>query len=139
MKTIKQTLLLAIAFLSLSIAFAQDNTYKLTVIVVDLENSTGKVMISLLDGNQNTVAEKETILNDNTCSFEFDNLTPGVYAVKYIHDENLNGKLDMGMFGPKEGYGFSNDARGSFGPPDFEDQVFNITDKDITLTLHTAN
>ena len=32
----------------------------------------------------------------------------------------MNGKLDTNWLGiPKEGYGFSNDAKGSFGAPPF--------------------
>jgi Uncharacterized protein conserved in bacteria (DUF2141) len=40
-------------------------------------------------------------------------------------DENGNGVLDKNFFGvPVEGYGFSNDARGSMGPPAFEKAAF---------------
>lgn len=46
---------------------------------------------------------------------------PGTYAVSLIHDANRNGKLDSNFIGiPREGFGFSNDALGKFGPPTFE-------------------
>jgi uncharacterized protein (DUF2141 family) len=55
----------------------------------------------------------------------FDSLVKGSYAIAIIHDENNNHKLDQGEMGiPVEGYGFSNDARGLFGPPDFRLAMF---------------
>ena len=42
-------------------------------------------------------------------------------AVSCIHDENANGILDKNFLGiPKEGYGFSNGAKGKVGPPPFD-------------------
>ncbi len=55
-----------------------------------------------------------------------------------MHDANGNGKLDSNMMGiPKEGFGFSNDATGSFGPPGFDEAKFNLTGKDqvVVITL----
>ena len=53
-----------------------------------------------------------------TC--EFNNVPFGHYAVSVFHDENTNEKLDVSIFGPIEQYGFSNGARGIFGPPSFD-------------------
>jgi uncharacterized protein (DUF2141 family) len=48
-------------------------------------------------------------------------LAPGSYAVSVIHDVNGNGDIDLNMLGmPTEGYGFSNGARGTLGPPSFD-------------------
>ena len=52
-------------------------------------------------------------------------LPPGTYAIGIFHDVNLNNKMDNKFFGvPKEQYGFSNNARALFGPPDFENAAF---------------
>ena len=57
----------------------------------------------------------------------FSNVPNGTYAVAIFHDENNNRKLDKNIFGiPKEGYGFSNNATGTFGPPTFDQAKFNI-------------
>ena len=54
-------------------------------------------------------------------------LAPGFYAVAVYHDENLNGEFDQGIFGiPLEDYGFSNDARGFFSAPDFDDAKVRV-------------
>ncbi len=52
--------------------------------------------------------------------FVFDTLSPGVYAVSVIHDENGNRTLERsGMGAPREGVGFSNDQKFSFYMPRF--------------------
>ena len=54
-------------------------------------------------------------------------LQPGDYAVSLIHDENGNGKLDTGFLGiPKEGVGFSQNPKISFGPPTYVASKFDV-------------
>lgn len=56
------------------------------------------------------------------------NVPPGTYAAQSFHDENDNDDLDRTLLGmPKEGIGFSNDARFRFGPPSFGDAAFQLT------------
>ena len=52
-------------------------------------------------------------------------------------DANENEKLDTNFLGiPKEQFGFSNDAKGSFGPPSFESASFEVTQsKKIVINL----
>jgi uncharacterized protein (DUF2141 family) len=51
----------------------------------------------------------------------FENLLPGDYAISVIHDANENGEIDSNVFGiPTEGFGFGNNAMGTFGPPSFD-------------------
>lgn len=66
-------------------------------------------------------------------------LPPGKYAVAVYADSNRNGRLDKNFLGvPKEIYGFSNDARGRFGLPDFSAAVFEIGETAVTkpIQLH---
>ncbi len=49
---------------------------------------------------------------------------PGIYAVAIYHDANANHKLDLGMFGPTEDYGFTNNPRILFSKPSFESVKF---------------
>jgi uncharacterized protein (DUF2141 family) len=63
----------------------------------------------------------------------------GSYAPVVLHDENMNGKLDTNWLGvPKEGYGFSNDARASVGAPSFDDAsfVYHGATLELTISLH---
>jgi uncharacterized protein (DUF2141 family) len=65
-------------------------------------------------------------------------IQPGNYAVAIFHDVNQNGKLDKNIFGiPTEDYGFSNNARGSFGPPSYKDCSFSFSNnKKIFIKLN---
>ncbi|HET9960668.1 MAG TPA: DUF2141 domain-containing protein [Polyangiaceae bacterium] len=55
----------------------------------------------------------------------FNRVPNGVYGISGFHDENSNGKLDTNAIGmPTEDYCASRNARGTFGPPSFEDAKF---------------
>jgi len=74
-------------------------------------------------------------IKDKKCFISINNLKPGRYAVRYYHDENLNGKMETNIVGkPTEGYGFSNNVIGKFGPPPFKKWLFEITD-DLKIEL----
>ncbi|MDA3859615.1 MAG: DUF2141 domain-containing protein, partial [Melioribacteraceae bacterium] len=73
-------------------------------------------------------------INGNIATVEINDLPFGEYAVSAFHDEDNDKELGTGMFGiPTEGYGFSNNARGSFGPAEYEDAKFFV--KDIITTI----
>jgi uncharacterized protein (DUF2141 family) len=62
-------------------------------------------------------------------------IPPGRYAVQAYQDENDSHDVDRGLFGiPKEGIGFSNDARIAFGLPKWADAMFVLQD-DIRIRL----
>jgi uncharacterized protein (DUF2141 family) len=67
---------------------------------------------------------------------DFEDIPPGTYAMAVIHDENMNGKLDTHLLGiPKEGFGFSNDAKGFFGAPSFSAASFSYNGENLDLTM----
>jgi len=71
-------------------------------------------------------------LNGGEVTVVFNDLAPGNYAASVFHDVNKNGELDTNWIGiPKEAYGFSNNARGTMGPPDYEDCVFQVNSKSV--------
>ena len=69
-----------------------------------------------------------------TYTFE---LPDGTYAIGIFVDKNYNNKMDRNLFGvPKEQFGFSNNAKGNFGPPSFEDASFTVLgDMKIEINL----
>jgi len=69
-------------------------------------------------------------------TLSFANVKPGRYAVAVLHDENRNERIDkaLGMV-PKEGYGFSRDAKVRMGPPKFTDAAVEIGAEDRQLTI----
>jgi uncharacterized protein (DUF2141 family) len=58
--------------------------------------------------------------------YEFAELMPGRYAVMCFQDTNGNGKLDIGMFGPKEPATAYRLARPKFRAPRFEEMAFDV-------------
>ena len=74
---------------------------------------------------------------DGVASATFADIPPGAYAVSAFHDRNGNGRLDSGFMGkPTEPYGFSNDARGTFGPAKFHDAKFELAEPGQKITIH---
>ena len=62
-----------------------------------------------------------------TATYRFE-LPNGTYAIGLFVDANYNNEMDRNIFGvPKEQFGFSNDARGSFGPPSFKEASFTVS------------
>ncbi|WP_324829278.1 DUF2141 domain-containing protein [Qipengyuania zhejiangensis] len=74
--------------------------------------------------------------HEGTVTFTFTGVKPGRYAVALLHDENSNGKADraLGMM-PKEGFGFSRDAKVRMGPPKFSDAAVDIASVNRELTI----
>jgi len=58
------------------------------------------------------------------------------YVVIVYHDVNGNRELDRRLLGmPKEPVGVSNDARGRFGPPDFDAASFVLEGRETVLDI----
>ncbi len=69
----------------------------------------------------------------------FDGLPPGDYAIAAFQDVNSNAVLDKNPLGiPSEPYGFSNDARGWFGPPSWQAARFHLGPEggSVVIELH---
>lgn len=109
---------------------------ELKVVIANLESSKGAVIIDLLDKDEKTVEARTVKISDNKCTIIFKDLPNDQYAIRHIHDENENGELDTNFIGmPKEGFGYSNDPKGKFGPPDFEEWLFTVAgDTEIQIT-----
>lgn len=109
-------------------------TGSLTVVVSGLSNNKGKVRIAVSDSKRNYDTKGVepfrrivSTITDLTAQVVFEQLPFGEYAVKVIHDENGNGKLDANLLGiPKEDYAFSGESAGWFGPPSWEKASFRF-------------
>jgi len=64
----------------------------------------------------------------------FAGVPAGTYAVAFFHAEHNETQLTTGLFGkPQQGYGFSNNATGSFGPPNFSAAAFRYDGGNLAL------
>jgi uncharacterized protein (DUF2141 family) len=115
-----------------NISFSQ---FKLDIEIAGIRNNTGNIMLQLFDEHEKVLTQDQKPIQENKCIFSIPNLKPGKYAVRYYHDENMNGTMETNLVGkPTEGYGFSNNVTGKFGPPPFEKWLFEINnDKKIVL------
>lgn len=127
MKTLITTLAM---FIAGSLFGYSQNSIELNI--SNLKNNEGKVIAGLYDsqGKWLDTAFKTAKANiDNKgARIIFENIPAGTYAVSAFHDEDNDGELDMVMgFYPSEDYTCSNNAKGRFGPPKWEDAKFTIT------------
>jgi len=101
--------------------------YKLTIEVSPFRNNNGELLLELSNEKGETTGRYAASIIEKRCTVIVENLNSGKYAFKYFHDENKNKKLDMNLIGmPKEGFGFSNNAKGKFGPPSFRQTIFKV-------------
>jgi uncharacterized protein (DUF2141 family) len=78
----------------------------------------------------------ETTITDDRVSFTITEIPVGRYAISVLHDENDNDKMETDLIGrPKEGYGFSRNARGKFGPPGFDDAAFDVATEPVEIHI----
>jgi uncharacterized protein (DUF2141 family) len=111
-----------------------------------MRNDKGQIVCALFssaadfpkNGNK-AVAHAKAGISHGRSVCEFPRITPGRYAVSVFHDENSNGKMDTNFMGiPREGVGASNNARGHFGPPKFDDAAFRYSGGKLDLTITIA-
>ena len=114
--------------------------YTLNLEISNLKNNEGFIALELLDINNIRIAASSEIKIVNFKSIvRIDSLKSGKYVVQYFHDENKNGKLDLGLFGiPKESYGNSKNVLGFMGPPKFKDMIFDLSG-DVKLKMRPVN
>ncbi len=130
----KQFAFLVISFLFSLNAFGQsENSKVLKVKVMNIKKGEGTIRIAAYSPDQKFLGEEIvegiiTPVNEaGSVIAVFENLPLGTYALSLYHDQNNNGKLDTNFVGiPKEPYGFSNDARGTFGPPKYTAAQFDF-------------
>ena len=74
---------------------------------------------------------------EGSVTLTFENVKPGRYAIALLHDENGNNRADrtLGMM-PREGFGFSRDAKVRMGPPRFDDAVFDVDTTPRRMAIH---
>lgn len=101
-------------------------------VVTSKPDAGGKMMVALCPNPDAYASDKGCLTkvlsaNGGKARAVFLTVPPGQHAVKVFHDVNANGQLDTNKLGiPNEPYGFGNDARGTFGPPAFEEAAITI-------------
>ncbi len=132
-------------FCSLLILQATSSTPQ-NVIHVEIDGfhtDKGQVICSLYSSaegfpknDRDAVAHSKSLIANRHADCEFPGIQPGTYAISVFHDENSNGRLDMNFLGiPREGVGASNNAKGRFGPPKFNNASVGYSGGRIDLKI----
>ncbi|MEM6411993.1 MAG: DUF2141 domain-containing protein [Pseudomonadota bacterium] len=137
-RALKATSILAALLMPVS---AHAGTLNLTV--EDIETEAGTLHIGLYDAETydggSAIDGANITVVGNTVSITLENVAPGEYGVKVFHDEDDDGEMDTNPFGiPTEAYAFSNNAKGRFGPANWEDAKFTVTDT-VTAQIISLN
>ena len=112
--------------------------------ILDIRNSTGAVACALFESSVGFPTEylhaasriMVIKVRDRQARCDFEDIAPGSYALAVVHDENMNGKLDVNWLGiPIEGYGFSNDASAMLGAPSFSAASFSYNGQTLEMSL----
>lgn len=108
------------------------NSMAQSILEINIDNfksDNGLLFFELMDENEVPIRSiKEKVINHKSRVLIKD-LKPGKYLFRYFHDKNSNDKLDTNWVGmPTEGFGFSNNAKGRFGPPPLEKMIFDFKD-----------
>ena len=112
----------------------------ISLTITNLRNDKGFVLISLFkdgvgypDNAAKAFKTAKVTIKDKKATFLFSGLPTGTYAISILHDENNDQKMNKSFLGlPKEGYGFSNNAIGAFGPPSLGRASFRHTQNTLT-------
>lgn len=114
---------------------------RLAIAVTGVTPAVGYLLVGLYDqaddfpaaGRQRLLTVVRASANSRAV---FDNLPYGQYAVAVIYDRNGNGRLDMRLgLVPKERRGFSNNPAPRFGPVDFKDSAFLLSQANQTIEI----
>ena len=136
-------LILAMGLMAVVVAQAAERTGTITVTVKKLRNNDGQVgalLFSSADGFPKKIKKAYRSVSGpikrKRAKIVFENVPYGTYAIACVHDENGNGKMDYNVMGlPKEGYGFSNDAMGMLGPPNFKAAKIALNSPSLSLSI----
>tara|TARA_B100000963_G_C22457518_1_gene594125 strand:- start:23 stop:466 length:444 start_codon:yes stop_codon:yes gene_type:complete len=127
------SVLLVISWLLFSSGFMVEKSLysTFTLMINGVQEPVGEIRIAVFDSENRFLekpryAEIVPVVNP-IIEWQLKDLAYGQYAIAVYHDKNKNGKLDTNILGiPLEQYGFSNNARGKFGPASWSEAKFTV-------------
>ena len=116
---------------------------QLTINVSVQKEGQGLVQLLLFKGGEGfpnqsdkAILSGSAPIENGKAVFKFGDLVDGTYAVAAYHDGNVDSKMRKTLFGiPKDAYGFSNNARGTFSSPSFESASFKLPSGSHTISF----
>jgi len=109
------------------------------VTVTGIRSDKGQIAVGVFRDNESFEAEKEYMglkfpkeeVHNGTLTFNF-SLTPGVYGLSVLDDEDSDLKMKYGMLGiPREGFGFSDYYHTGVTSPKFDSFKFTVEENTV--------
>lgn len=121
-------------------------TGRVEVTITGIESEEGQVLVAFFldatgwpDADGPVFSRTEAAIRDGQAIAVVEDVPAGPFAVSVFHDTNDDRKLNSNVVGaPSEPYGFSADARGTFGPPSFDEARLELEageSKQITIRI----
>jgi uncharacterized protein (DUF2141 family) len=125
-----------------SAAEATASPATLEVSIYGLRNMKGNVLVCVTanprffpDCSKDPKSFRATVPARDSAQVSFRGIAQGTYAIALVHDENGNDKMDMAVFIPKEGFGFSRNPAIRTGPPKFKAAAFAIDAAEVSQRI----
>ncbi len=101
--------------------------------VTGLRNTKGQLLVCLTtnpkafpDCSKDKASVRMAVKAADAGDFSIHAPATGTYAIAVVHDENSNNKMDLALFLPKEGFGFSRNPTITVGAPSFKSASFAV-------------
>lgn len=109
--------------------------------ITGIKPGVGQLLVAVCNAQQflGEQCSKQAVFKtqSNPQHIRLEGVGSGHWAVQLAYDVNQNGKLDTGFMGiPSEPVGFSRNAVGQFGSPQFADAVFELKDSPVQFDIH---
>jgi uncharacterized protein (DUF2141 family) len=112
---------------------------ELRIDLINIRNNKGFILVSLFkdgagypDQADKAFRRVKVAITDKKAFVVINDIPAGNYAVSVLHDENGDQVMNKNKLGlPKEGYGFSNNVAGAFGPPTYNRARFRYEKKGL--------
>ena len=125
--------ILALAALPLLGGAASAPPPTVEVSVTGLRSAKGQILVCLTtnpkafpDCSKDKASVRMAVKAADAGDFAVHAPAAGTYAIAVVHDENSNNKMDVAIFVPKEGFGFSRNPAITVGPPSFKSASFAV-------------
>lgn len=105
-----------------------------------IRHQEGELVVAIFDSQQAFLKKPFRVMRVQPAGEKveaiFTGMAPGTYAISVFHDRNQNNILDSNVLGiPQEGFGFSRNVMGFFGPPSFQSARFTVDDTSVVLNI----
>jgi uncharacterized protein (DUF2141 family) len=125
---------------SLSAQCQQNN---ISITITNIRSDSGLIRLGLYDQPEQfpnnpgrSFTYRKTVLKDGNIQLTLEDIPPGIYAISLLDDEDENGRMKFNILRmPKEGYGFSNNAKPGHRSPPFEKCTFSVGEGNTNLRI----